>query len=600
MDRFTNGNKETRDRKLHIMIQLGPYVGLSLAGWTVLRILSFLLSLTRKGRESRVGYETTRDRSPFPALRLMNYAQTHHFGGSLQNDLSMPRNYVAVTSSYDTVHMPNILARLLFWRLENGSLKHSIMDFTFLLEGEQEDELPERALSTIRMTHVESDDVALPASISADWGNAYQDDAEPTHAIEHGLQDRLRNLFSDMASIMGSPLRSNTMSRLPPRTTLGLLLESEEVEEEDYNDGLSFVDSDNPMEIAANVITDLLADASIPVRTDQLCFAQSSSSPDQSIGETTGSNYSSVPNVRASNNTTIVRVLSRITREDMKRFWVASNFDPRDSSIRLVETAAWRGVTFPIDKRRCRVELQSGQFFHQGTSKDGNPVFYFRNMCLGPWRGDIDASISAILYRLENGLRVLASGKPDLKILLVVLMGRPCGKPKGRSPQNATSLTNNITEGGGDDQVGQNGSEDGAASNEGSTLDEMTLGAGYEEASSTTVNWVSNPRIDRAETWQVHTNKEMIHRLILILSQHYPERLAQALVVNGKGPNTYFSGSAVAGRLVLGTILDSKETKDKIKFLKKCSDLHRYVDESELVSIVGGRASINPAVFDCR
>ena len=120
MVRFANGDKLVRDRKLHMMIQLGPYVGLSFIGWVILRLLSFLLSLTKKGRESRIGYETTRDRSPFPALRLVNYADTFHFGGSMKVDPSMPDNYVAVNSSYDSTHMPNILARLLFWRLENG------------------------------------------------------------------------------------------------------------------------------------------------------------------------------------------------------------------------------------------------------------------------------------------------------------------------------------------------------------------------------------------------------------------------------------------------------------------------------------------------
>ena len=92
----------------------------------------------------------------------------------------------------------------------------------------------------------------------------------------------------------------------------------------------------------------------------------------------------------------------------------------------------------------------------------------------------------------------------------------------------------------------------------------------------------------------------MIERLLVILSRHYPERLSRALVVNGKGPTTYYDRSSVAGRVVLGTILDSKETKAKVKFLKKSSDLHQYVDKSELVSIVGGRAPIKPEVFECR
>ena len=570
MDRFVNGDKETRDRKLHIMIQLGPYVGLSLAGWTILRVLSFLLSLTKKGRESQAGYETTRDRSPFPALRLMNYAETRHFGGRLQTDPSMPKNYVAVNSSYDSMHMPNFLARLLFWRLENGSLRHSIMDFTFILEGEQEDELPERALSTIRMTHVESDDVALPISISAAWKSRCQDDVEPTPEADHGLSGRLSTLvsqkFQDMVSIMGSPLRYNSASRLPPEATLGVLSEEEDLEEEDYNDGLNFVESDDPMEIAANIIADLLANAFVPVRKDQLGRSQVSSAIDQSMDDADASKSSSILHFQSHKDTSLVSVLSRITREDMKRFWVASNFDPKVSSIRLVETSAWRGITFPIDKRRCRVELQSGQFFQQGRDLMGNPVFYFRNMCLGPWRGDVDAAISAVLYRLEKSLSILTRTEPGIKLLLIVLMGRPYEKQKGKH-----SVDN---------------------------LDDSA--ASHDEELSTAATWISNPRIDHSETWQVHTNREMIGGLIATLTRNYPERLSRALVFNGKGANSYYNGSSISGRMALGAVMDSKQTKAKVKFLKNSSDLLQYVSESELVTIVGGKAPIHSSVYECR
>jgi hypothetical protein len=608
MDRFSNGTKEARDRKLHIMVQLGPYVGLSFIGWAVLRVLSFLLSLTRKGRESPMGYETTRDRSPFPALRLMHYAKTHHFGGALQTDPSMPQNYVAVTSSYDSVHMPNTLARLLFLKLENGALKDNIMDFSFVLEGEEEDELPERALSTIRLVHVESNDVALPVSLSANWKSRSKDMRRKSSDIAdfpHTFSQMVTQTFHDVVAIMGSPLRPNTRSLMRPSeaafSPLPEVSSSEEVEEVDYNDAPSHVNSDDPMEIAANLITDMLADTSIPVRQEQL-RRKSGISVDYSFDDS-ASTFSSVIQVRGHDDTTPVSILSRITREDMKRFFVASNFDPKVAAVRLVETAAWHGITFPIDKRRCRLELQNGQFFHQGKDLNGNPVFYFQNMCIGPWRGNVDAAISAVLYRLNKSLHGPVKANPNVQCVLIILMGRPYGKPIEKKEQKV--VIQNIAKadqgrGGASDAAIENDQDEAASKEDGSTLGDMTLGAGHHEARPSLANWISNPRIDPNETFQVHTNKELILRLVTILLRHYPERLSKVLVIAGKGGNSYYSGSVMAGRMALGSVLDCKATKAKIKFLKKSSDLTRYVSETELVSIVGGQASIHPSVFECR
>ncbi len=88
-------------------------------------------------------------------------------------------------------------------------------------------------------------------------------------------------------------------------------------------------------------------------------------------------------------------VLEIVRRDDIKRFVRASNFDVKKTSVRIVQTAAWRGRTFPVDVRKCRIELQNGQFFQQGFDRQHNPVYYFRNVCLGPWRKDIDAVVHA-------------------------------------------------------------------------------------------------------------------------------------------------------------------------------------------------------------
>ena len=95
-------------------------------------------------------------------------------------------------------------------------------------------------------------------------------------------------------------------------------------------------------------------------------------------------------------------LLLLITRGEVRRHYVASGCNMKKAAIRIVETAAWRGQTFPIDQRICRIELQSGQFFQQGSDFAGRPVFYFRNMGLGPWRKDCNASVAAVLHRLEG------------------------------------------------------------------------------------------------------------------------------------------------------------------------------------------------------
>ena len=104
--------------------------------------------------------------TPFPGMTMSNYMDTTHFGGSLQTDPYLPKNYVAVTSHVDASKM-NLAARILYQRLEEGALPSCIADFTFVLEGHEADELPERALGTIRMVHVDPVKVALPTFYSA-------------------------------------------------------------------------------------------------------------------------------------------------------------------------------------------------------------------------------------------------------------------------------------------------------------------------------------------------------------------------------------------------------------------------------------------------
>jgi hypothetical protein len=89
-------------------------------------------------------------------------------------------------------------------------------------------------------------------------------------------------------------------------------------------------------------------------------------------------------------------VLKHFGADDVRRFLIDCNGKVKVAISRLTSTALWRLEVFPIDIRKCRVEVQSGQLFSYGEDHDGYPVFYFRNLCLGPWRKNVDATVSAV------------------------------------------------------------------------------------------------------------------------------------------------------------------------------------------------------------
>jgi hypothetical protein len=560
MDRFTNGTKETRNRKLHLMLQLGPYQhGLSFFGWLILRILSILLGLTRKGRECSLGLESSKERSPFPAIRLMNYSQLRHFGGALQTNPSLPKNYVSMNVSFHNKHMPNIISRLLFHRLDKGAVEKNIMDFTLVLEGEQEDELPERALCTQRIVHVETQKVALPVSFSSVRLDGIKD--ETSQASDQDSRHSAVQILQDFVSVIGSPFRGQHHHRRIASEDSS----SEESGLGEQSHALNYVEGDDPFDMAANEITDLLAGAIVPVRKDQLQLAKD---PKRLASRMNALQHeASVP----------VSVLKLLTRSDMKRFFKASNCDLKTAAVRVVKTAAWRGQTFPIDKLKCRIELQNGQFFHHGHDRQGNPIFYFRNTCLGPWRENEDAGIYAVLHRLDECLQAFSKYDPDVKCTLIILMGRPYGERKKKQGKIAVIVKESDR-----DEVDEEDHED-----------EASLGDVPEDQ----LNFVSNPRIARGETWCHHTNKPMIRRLLKLLEEHYPERLAKAFLVKGHGKNSYYA-TKIHGR-VIATALLYPETRAKVKFIMKLKELKNHIEASELLTIVGGTATIHPSVFEC-
>jgi hypothetical protein len=240
-------------------------------------------------------------------------------------------------------------------------------------------------------------------------------------------------------------------------------------------------------------------------------------------------------------------------------------------------------------------------FFQSGKDLEGNPVYYFQNTLLGPWRKDEDAVISAVLHRLETSLNEFARENPEVKCTLIVSMGKPFrgGKKKQKVQSDGSANGEASTETGiGDADLST--PEEGGVEN--SVIDGETID--YEDDASlggvptTTSSTVGNPRIQSDEQWHTHTTKQFIRRMIDIVTTHYPERLSKALVVVGKG-NTAYTRTAVGGMLALPKVLSRQRTREKVKFLIRYADLQEYVAKDELPVLVGGTATVDPRVFEC-
>ena len=278
-----------------------------------------------------------------------------------------------------------------------------------------------------------------------------------------------------------------------------------------------------------------------------------------------------------------VPVLMRTSKDDLRRFFIASKCDLKEAAVRVVESAAWRGVTFPIDTHQCRIELQSGQFFQQGNDLDGNPVFYFQSVLRGPWRNDVDASLSAILYRLEKCLDRVSLEDPDVKCTVIVLLGKPTSKKKKRKKESKGEESNSTS--------GEADSQDGSQEDEEDTIAESTVDGNSWNPFKMGVNPRSNPD----ERYQAHYSVKMIERLADVLSSNYPDRLKKLLLVPGKGvPKTEIGGLNGVRKSM------ASATRAKIIQLSKASELTDHVSKRELATVVGGTAEVRAEAFEAK
>jgi hypothetical protein len=559
------GTPETRDKMLEAVIQLG--VGRATMSWsTWIKIL--ILSFASKFSFGNLGLcpppnTSAGDRTLLPAVKVADCGKTFHFGGPQDSSAELPDNYVAASLELGPINGLNFLPGWVVGFLEqkHGGIDNKVVDCTLLLSGSTLEELPERALGTFRFINGEGcglephyiwgvrDSVVIPKS-GATRGEWQQ--------VTDAVTTMFRVFVSDPFNAAVSPVARVMTPRTPSTMHIQSFLREKQSRP-------SMISSSDPFEAAVNELLDVLDDAEVPVRQSQISDSDELSYCSDTVTEDTKRDK-----IRR------VPVLTRFDRSDIRRYFIATGCNLPKTSIRIIESAAWHGLTFPIDTQACRVELQNGQSFQQGHDKRGNPVFYYRNMCLGPWRRDEDAVIAAAIHRFQRSLTKLKEDNPEVQFTVIVSMGKPFRESKKEVRKQNQELAKESKE------------------EDDTTADQDEGVAAIDEAYSDE----NNPRIDAGEQWQVQTSERLVKRLIHILQLHYPERLNRALVVVGHGNKAYVN-TIVGGNFNLSKYVKSSRTRDKVKFMHRYADLQAYVEKEQLVTCVGGSAQIDREAFAC-
>jgi Divergent CRAL/TRIO domain len=494
-------------------------------------------------------------------------------------------------------------SRILISYLEQKSLGDDIVDLTFKLAGDSDDELPERPLGTARFVHCQPSAYPLSAAFIAPQYQNIQSQlatfggrATQRDPVSLYLRVFLTDPFhaaTDAVARQVSSLKLSLVSPVPPLSPASCQAQVLKTSER-----ASVVASRDPFEKAINELIEILKDVIVPVRMEISTTGTARPNSDSTYGSWTNATSVDVA-IRTRGDIQQVPVLERVSRSDILRFFIASRCSLKTTAVRLVESTAWRGLTFPIDTRMCRLELHNGQFFQQGVDKSNHPVFYFRNTCLGPWRKNEDALIGAVLHRLEASLQVFEQGRSGTRCTLVVLMGRPYRKTKSRQNYPGERHSHSIMHESSVSLIGQedhdNGEDLESELDINSSDEEIEDAATVEDKKKVLSN---NPRISPSEHWHTHTNKTVVTRLVDLLLTHYPERLHRALVVTGNGDTSYAS-TFVGSLFALSSLVKSSKTREKVKFVRRYKDLREYVDKDELVTLAGGSAKLEPKVFEC-
>lgn len=513
----------------------------------IFTMLSFWVGLGSGWRSSASRTTESRNRTTLDAIRFSDSATTYHFGGSLQTDRSLPANYVSYALHFSLNSLRTFPMHMLWGYMEMGGFSMDVVDTTILFAGTQIGEVPERAIGTVRLVAEDIDKCKLPINFLTKDKRMHL--LYPSTTKSSDIPDRKPKPSHDYMrmffGMLGKPISAYLTSRLAPKVQVSQECNSScrDFLFQVPRDAPPIIQSIDPAEEAVNELVECLANVKVPNRTEE------------------------------SETLAHVPVLHSLSRDDLRRYLVGSDCSLRLAVARIVQSAAWRGLTFPIDTSMCRIELQNGQFFQQGHDLQGNPVFYFRNMLLGPWRQDENATIAAVLHRLEKSLNELSVRGQNVKCTLIVVVGRPCASIQQRSHGE---------ESGDVDKEEDSGS---------STAPPREI-----VSNCTNIDSSNNPRLHSDERWRTHSSRRLIARLLDLVSIHYPERLGKALVILGYGNSPYVR-TTLRAKLALSVLLRSSRTRKKVVFLQSFSELEQYVHKDVLVKFVGGRNVVAPEAF---
>jgi hypothetical protein len=445
-----------------------------------------------------------------------------------------------------------------------GQVSQRVLDFTLVLEGENEDELPERAMCTARLVRLDTLAVSKdPAMYDFVRQDLYANLAGEAQSSELWP----RRLVSEFASVVQFSFLT------PKKKEASCMVDVANVKEYPNHENLmqpqQSASLEDSIQAAIDEVSALLQGVKVPVKANVNCgYLQ---------------NYGSQSDFGLPNNMVMTPVIGTLAWHDIRRFIISCGYNLQEAAVRIVKTAAWRGQTFPTDTRKCRIELQSGQVFHYGRDVCGNPVVYFRTMCRGPWRQCAEATLAAALHRFEMALSEFCAIEQEVQCTLVIVLGRP-GKSTRSDPEGRKQSSSSNTD---EERTTVDNEESGESINDdmvGGTIDPRTT---------------TNPRVSPEEQWYLHCTGDLLEQFISLLFKHYPERIAKVLLVKGKGQKASFYRTHVAASRAMKRAIALRKERSKIRFLPKMSTLKGLIDESELSAAALGKAPVPLRAFEC-
>lgn len=176
------------------------------------------------------------------------------------------------------------------------------------------------------------------------------------------------------------------------------------------------------------------------------------------------------------------------------------------------------------------------------------------------------------MHRFDTALSALAHVDPNVRLTLIVLLGKPLDGGNFGKPTQPNQH----------DDLSAQGTADSSA----------TPGTGLvtiDTSQKTKLESSWNPRVRDDELWYPHTNRQIVQTLIAIVRNHYPERLHRVLLVSGSG--FCLARSAMGRNLAIRRALPDTKLRNRVIYISRYKDIHKFVEPSQIPTFVGGCAN---------